>query len=230
MTSWRWALVLSLVLAAASIVFVILFGSPPGPGSAPMSAGFRSPVMALELAKSVDDLAFLQGDAAAELRAHLVRVQQLDWGFPLAYAGMAAAFFAGLGLRGGKLNGLAWAALAVALFAIPADYMENRVINRVLADLAIGADPSERLDALQAHTWMKWGAIGLYGALMAALMWVRGHRLLALPGVLVAASVVWAALSGAAGGPAEIMALAMIPFMLGFPVAAIMLLRQPDSG
>lgn len=230
MTSWRWALVLSLVLAAASIVFIILFGSPPDLGSAPMRAGFHSPIMALELAKSVDDLAFLQGDAAADLRAYMVRVQQLDWGFPLAYAGMAAAFFAGLGLRGGKLNWLAWVALAVAIVAIPADYMENRVINRVLADLAVGADPTERLDALQAHTWMKWGAIGLYGALMAVLMWVRGHRLLALPGVLGAASVVWAALSGSAGGPAEIMSLAMIPFMLGFPVAAIILLRQPADG
>ena len=119
----------------------------------------------------------------------------------------------------------------MALAAIPADYMENRVINRILADLAMGADPAERLDALAAHTWMKWGAIGVYAALMAVLLWVRGHRLLAIPGAIGALAVAMAAVSGSAGWAAELMALAMIPFMLAFPVAAaMMLLRKPSTG
>ena len=229
MTPSRWAFAATLVLAAASIVFIILFGSPPDAGSAPRPEGFRSPVMALELARPPADLAFLQGPDAEALRAHMMRVQTLDWGFPLAYAGMAAAFFLGLALRPGPLTGLAWIGAAVALAAIPADYLENRAINLILADLAAGRDPGEWLGMLQLHTWIKWVAIGLYSALTAVMLWARGHRILALPGVLAAISVPAAWLGMPDGTAAEVMAVVLIPAFLVYPVAAALQLRRPEA-
>lgn len=229
MASWRWAYVATLVMAAASIACIILFGSPPDMGSAPMADGFSSPILALELARTSQDLAFLQGPDAAGLRAYLVGVQALDWYFPPAYAGMAAAFFLAASLERGPMPWkpvLAWIGLALAVVTIPADYLENRVINQILADLGRGEDPSGRLGALQVATWLKWSAIGLYSLVTSLALVSRGRRILAVPGVLAALSVAAAFLVLPNGQGAEVMAILLIPSFLVYPVAAVLQLRR----
>jgi len=133
MTHSRWAFVATLVLTLITLAFpALLFGSPPDLGSAPMANGFQTPILALEFAQSVEDIAFLQGDGATALRAWLVDVQFKDWFFPVAYAGMAAVFFLGMALRG---RFLAVVGIGLALATMPADWQENATINDILAEL-----------------------------------------------------------------------------------------------
>ncbi|WP_417493970.1 hypothetical protein [Maricaulis sp.] len=221
----KLAFITAIAGAVATLVFPILFGSPPDLGAAPMADGFVTPILALEFARSAADLAFLQGEGAEALRGFLVHTQSLDRFFPLAYAGMAAMFFLALGLRNPG-RWLAWAALAVALVTVGADWAENAVMNRLLAELGAGAEPrANLLAALHGHTWIKWGLIGLYAALFSVLLWQDKRRLLAIPGVVAALAIAVTWLSGSNGQVAEIMSTLLIPFMLTFPLAAVMYLR-----
>tara|TARA_R110000868_G_scaffold56829_7_gene175988 strand:+ start:7498 stop:8208 length:711 start_codon:yes stop_codon:yes gene_type:complete len=229
MRASKLAFIAAIAAAIATLIFPILFGSPPDLGAAPMAAGFKTPILALEFVRSVDDLAFLQGDGGAALRAFLADTQSLDRFFPLAYAGMAALFFLALGLRH-PARWLAWAALAVALVTIGADWAENAVINRVLETLSAGGEPgSGLLAALYGHTWIKWGLIALYAALFSVLMWQDKRRLLAIPGIVAALAIAATWASGSSGQVAEIMSALLIPFMLTFPLAAVMYLRAKSA-
>ncbi|MCC5995193.1 MAG: hypothetical protein JJU18_02330 [Oceanicaulis sp.] len=255
MTPSRWAFVATLVFAAATTVIAVLMNIPPAPeGAAPMADGYATPILALEFARQVSDLHFLTGEEGAALRAWLVRVQFLDWFFPVAYAGMAAAFFLGLVLRG---NLLALLGIGLALAAIPADWRENAVMNAILHELenpvcdtqtrtaecpgadAFGGASAEpaiaahsfdtvlpaQIERLKLDTWVKWGLIAAYGALLAGLFWAGRRRMLAVPPALGALAIAAAWISGSNGYVAEIMGLLLIPFMLTFPIAAVMYLR-----
>ncbi|MHA6289612.1 hypothetical protein [Maricaulis sp. CAU 1757] len=81
------------------------------------------------------------------------------------------------------------------------------------------------VELLKHDTWVKWGLIALYAAVMAVVMWLEKRRLLALPPALAALAIGATWLSGGAGQVAEVMGLLLIPFMLTFPVAAVMYLR-----
>lgn len=228
------AFIAAILAAVATLIFPILFGSVPDLGAAPMAAGFKTPILALEFARSANELAFLQGDAAAGLRAFLVHTQSLDRFFPLAYAGMAALFFLALGLRRPG-RWLTWTALAVAVVTIGADWAENAVLNRLLAEISAGDAPrAGLLAALYGHTWIKWGLIGLYAALFSVLMWQDKRRLLAIPGLGAAFAIAATWLTGSNGQVAEIMSTLLIPFMLTFPLAAVLYLRgksaSPEAG
>jgi len=194
-----------------------------------MADGFVTPILALEFARSTADLAFLQGEGADALRGFLFDTQSLDRFFPIAYAGMAAMFFLALGLRNPG-RWLAWAGLVVAVVTIGADWAENRVIWRLLTELSAGDEPRARLlAALQGHTWIKWALIGLYAALFSVLMWQDKRRLLAIPGIVAALAIAATWLSGSNGQVAEIMGTLLIPFMLTFPLAAVMYLRGKSA-
>ena len=127
-----WAFGLTGLLALVTLGFPIaLFGQPPEP-AVPLVDGFRTPILAFEFATQASDLDFLQGEAGAEMRAHMRHVQFLDWFFPLAYAGMAASFFMGMALRG---NFLALIGVGLALATIPADWQENATMNGILDEI-----------------------------------------------------------------------------------------------
>jgi hypothetical protein len=262
MTLSRKCLVTTFAFAAATVVFTVLFGTPPVP-VAPMADGFTTPMFALEFARSVGDLAFLQGQAADGLRSHLQRTQELDRFFPIAYAGMAAVFFCGLLARH---RGLASIGVVLAVLTIPADWLENRYVDSVISisnphvcisisdregemmcaeldmappfptgtiDGAVDSDVvtsrlADVLQGLQTTTWIKWGLIALYAALMSILMFQDRRRILAIPGAVAALAILATYLSGSNGHVAEIMGITLLPFMLSFPIAAIFYLRAPE--
>jgi hypothetical protein len=268
MTPSRWAFALSVLLALVTMAFPLaLFGQPPEP-AAPLHDGFRTPILAFEFATRAEHLAFLEGEAGAEMRAHMHHVQFLDWFFPVAYAGMAVAFFLGLALRG---NFLALIGIPLALGTILADWQENTTMNAILAEMdtpycsadvrparedgdvvlrdclpeSAFANASPALDLasyaldsfipvkvefLREDTWIKWGLIGGYASLMALLMWFGRWRFLAIPPALAALSLLALRVSGSNGLAAEIMALLLIPFMLTFPVAAVMYFLVTPKG
>ena len=266
MTAARWVFSGALVLALDTTALAVAMNGDIPAGAAPLHSGFETPILALEFAMSVDDLAFLTGEVAADLRAFLVRVQFLDWFFPVAYAGMATLVFLGMALRG-QLLALLGIGLAVA--TILADWQENATINGILDELenpicnaqtrpadpdahvsvfeclpegALDSAPESLLvlafatDSLLAvrvgflftDTWIKWGLIAAYALLFAALLALDRKRWLALPSLAAALAigatfaVVWSPLAGPVG---EVMGILLLPFMLTFPVAAIMYLR-----
>ncbi|MDG1418089.1 MAG: hypothetical protein P8J78_12550 [Maricaulis sp.] len=190
-----------------------------------MAGGFQTPILALEFAKSPEDLAFLQGEGAAELRAALVRMQDLDRYFPIAYAGMAALLFLGLALRGEKLSCAIGERISLATGRSKLDLDEFRINLEVTRLIVI----APKISTLQLATWIKWGLIGLYAALMSVLVWQDKRRVLAIPGAFAAFAVAATWLSGSSGVVAELMGLALLPFMLSFPVAAAMYLFRPSQ-
>lgn len=212
----------TLLFAIATIVISGMMGTPPAP-VVPMADAFQTPILALEFAQTAEDLAFLQGEAAAPLRDALMHTQALDRYFPLAYAGMAAVFFLGLALGG---RGWAWLAMLLAVLTIPADWLENDVLEHLIHLTAttdvFGDEIDNPLLNMVITTWIKWGLIAAYALMMAVLMWQEKRRILAIPGALAALALAATFLSGSNGHVAEIMGLTMLPFMLSFPIAAAM--------
>ena len=274
MTPARWAFAACLLLALATVGLSLLSGAAPAP-AVPLHDGFRSPVLALEFATRAEHLDFLQGEAGAEMRDYIRRVQFIDVFFPLAYAGMASAFFLGLALRG---NFLAILGVGLALATILADWQENATIDDILdeienppcnaqtmpdgaSDEAVlrdclpesafeNASPALdlasfvfdsflpiRIEFLREDTWTKWALIATYAVLMSALLWFTGRpvwlswrRWLAVPPALAAFAICVTWLTRSNGYVAEIMSILLIPFMLTFPVAAVMYFLAKPKG
>ena len=222
----RYGFYLTIILTLVTLGFAAMMGQPaPVPPGTDFN-GYQRPLFALYFATSLEDLAFLSGEPAAALRQHLMTLQQLDTWFPVAYAGMAMAFFFGVGLRGTKL---AWLGLALAALTIGADWAENEVANRILADLDAGVGPTERLDAMWGHTWIKWGAIGAYAAVLAGSMALARRRLLAVFPALAAFGIAASWFTQADPAVFNWANQLLVPFMLTFPAAAVMYLRANDE-
>ena len=79
------------LLLALSTVACVVALALVGPADVALDGGFRTPVIALELARTPADLAFVTGPAAAGHRAQLWAGQRVDVLFPFAYAGLLAA-------------------------------------------------------------------------------------------------------------------------------------------
>jgi hypothetical protein len=274
MTPSRWAFGLCILFALATVVLTLAFGTPPEP-AVPLHGGFETPILALEFATRVEHLDFLQGEAGAEMRDYIRRVQLIDVFFPIAYAGMAACLFLGMALRG---NFLAILGVGLAVATIVADWQENATIDDILDEIenphcneetlpegreaeAVLRDclPEEafqdtspaldlasfvfdsflpiRIEFLREDTWTKWALMATYAVLLSALLWFSGRprwyewrRWLAVPPALAAFSICLTWLFRSNGHVAEIMGLLLIPFMLTFPVAAVMYFLAKPKG
>ncbi|WP_412546121.1 hypothetical protein [Maricaulis sp. MIT060901] len=265
----RKAFYLTIILAVVTLGFAGLMGQP-GPLQPDTDLnGFQRPIFALYFATSLNDLHFITGAEGAALRQHLMRLQAIDTWFPLAYGGMAMAFFLALGVRGSRA---AWLGLGLAAFTIGADWAENDAANRVLAGMepvvceqlagapagqelcltldsqSMGSGPhvnpddvysagqqhrehvvGEALADLGLLTWIKWGAIALYAAVFGAIMALAGRKLLAAFPILAAFGVAASWSSGADPAVFNWANQLLVPFMLTFPVAAVMYLRAKDE-
>lgn len=225
MTIDRLMFALTLLGAVVTLVFAGLMQAG-APESLPASVnGFDRPIFAVYFARSMEDLAFITGPGAAAIREWMQGIQALDTWFPLAYGGMAMAFFAGLGFRGRKL---AFLGVILAAAAIGADWAENEVANRILADLNAGRDPSEALGAMWRHTWLKWGLIGAYSAFLSYLLATDGRRLLAIIPGLAAIAFLVTFVTGADPDVFRVTNYLLVAFMLTFPIAAVFYLRARD--
>ena len=218
----RLAFILCAVFTVWTIVLVIQFGGEAPPPGAPMAEGFETPILALEFAGSESDLAFLAGDAGAPLRAELQRVQALDVWFPIAYAGLAFWFFAGLFLCGRKLAAVG---AILALVTIFADWNENAVIDAMLVMMNDGASGAALLPELAVATWIKWGLIAGYALWFSILMGLEKRRILALPGLLPAGLILAAGLTGGSPMLIEMISLPLALLFLTILLTAMIYLR-----
>lgn len=196
-TRHRWATraaaAATLALAAAVVVAF--------PAEAPLADGWRTPIIAFELARTPADLTWLRGPHAAGLRDAMRAGHRVDTVFPFAYGLLLAASCRAASGR--------WSTVAVglALAAIGLDLGENATLAGMTEALESGGDGAVGLRWLVPLTWAKWGAIG--GALLSLCLaqW-RAEPRVALVLAPLALSV---PVAGFTGAPAagESMALAV---------------------
>ncbi|MEM9650612.1 MAG: hypothetical protein AAGA65_00860 [Actinomycetota bacterium] len=143
---------------ATAVLGVILFLVLPG--SAELSDGFRTPIIAFEFAQSDADLRFLSGDSdlSRANRDKMDQAHRWDMAFPVAYGLFLALLLVQLA-RSGFRPGRGFA--VVALLAIPFDIWENTILLEITDVLRNGESAAGLLDDLQWATWLKWGAIGI---------------------------------------------------------------------
>ncbi len=158
---------LSGILGLGAVIMTLALSLVGPRPTAPLPAGFITPVLAFEFAETEADVAGLfapvgqpAGDA---VRADMDRVNRLDFIYIVLYGGCLVAFsWVCFRLTGQRIY-LLTATLAVAIMA--ADVLENVQLLAITRDL--GAQPIDALLArLRLFTWLKWGGLALWFLLM----------------------------------------------------------------
>jgi hypothetical protein len=174
MSTHTWAILTTLAGIAALATFV-LFQSLPEVKAAGACAKNEA-VLLFELARTQADLDAVFGAPGSACRSKLIAaldaVNTIDVRlFIPAYTAFIA--FAALFLSGGKLHPLAWGAIALAVVAAVADYVET--LNLLAYTPELTPTP-ERLVESSTAAWIKFFALSLNALLLAALCFTAGHK------------------------------------------------------
>lgn len=161
---WLGALML-IGSAALQLVFPRAMG--------PLPPGLKTPVLALEIARSSAELEAMFGPAGsserAEWTAAVDRGNVLDFGFIVLYG---AFLIACVRLFEAARPSRARLAVALALLACIADAAENGFLFRITAHL--GGDYAGAITGLMIATWLKWLALGGVLAVLSPAVRARG--------------------------------------------------------
>ncbi len=187
------------------------------PASAELSAGFRTPIIAFEFAKTDADLSFLSGNGETSRlnREKMDAGHRWDMVFPFAYAGFVALLLLQLATRGQRWLGLA---IPVALLIIPFDIWENTILLALTRALGNAESIEMLLVELNLATWLKWGALGISIAGLAIGYSVEKAYLSALVAVVAAMSVATCWMSGTKPVMTEAMSAAIFLFFFYFSI------------
>jgi hypothetical protein len=164
----RWAGILAVLNIA---IIVILMGRPSfSNGSRPVR-GISSPVLALEVARNVDEVDAILGDAPSADREAMRIKQYADFGFICAYASLYVVMSLLL-----MPEGRAIAILAGILGVIAAilDVIENLGILRVV-DTDLAHTTQAMIDAVRYPSLAKWGLASIALGLL-AILFLRVQR------------------------------------------------------
>lgn len=214
---------LAAVAAVLMVAYTVFLGTL-FPRSADLPAGYSTPIMAFEFAKTPADVAFLAGDTPAAIanRTAMDAGNTYDMVYPIFYGGLLALFLLQFAKAGeGTARKIAWVGFAFALLTIPTDMYENVVLLSVTKALASGQGAEVALSALPVATWAKWAAIALSQAAL-AYCFIRQRAWVG--GVVCAASSasIWMiALSGTTPMAAELAAKATGIALLYLTLVAI---------
>ena len=206
--------VAALLTAALSLTLMAVM-----PQEAELSPGWRTPIIALELATSPADVAFLAGEQAAPLREAVDFGHAFDMVFPFAYAGLLLLTL----LVSASAAGLRIAGSVVALVVVGADVRENLVLLELTERLSQAAALDDLFSPLAAATWTKWIGIAALTALIGAARWSTARGRAALRFSLLALTLVAAIVRTPLTG--ELMALAVVITIASFVVGALLALR-----
>jgi hypothetical protein len=212
----KFAIVGSAAFGIATVILglIMLFVFP---SSAELSAGFRTPIIAFEFARTDADLAFLSGDSAMSRlnREKMDAGHRWDRVFPFAYAGFVALL-----LLQSVTRGQYWLALAIpiALLIIPFDLRENSILLAITHALGNAASTEVLLQELHVATWLKWGALGISIAALAVACIAEKTRLAASLAAVSSLSIAVCRISGSKPVIAEAMSAAIFLFFLYFSI------------
>ncbi len=212
-------------MLACSVVLQAVFPRAMGP----LPAGLRTPVLALELARSTRELETMFGPAGSPDRARWVaavdRGDAIDFAFIVIYGvfliGCARAF-------GGGRTSQVRIGIALALLACLSDVAENLCLFVITARL--GSDYAAFLPALGVATWVKWSSIAGALASIATGLWRRG-RWGKVAGALAAVALPMTIGAGLLRGVlAELMLLVITLSFVAIWVEALLSLRGAPRG
>lgn len=194
------------------------------PSTAQLSPGWRTPIIAFELARTELDLTWLAGPTAGELRAGFDLGHAFDMAFPFAYAGLLFTTLL-LSARGQRRTAFKYIGLAVAVVTISADLCENMVLLEITKTLGAGSAIGDLLAPLAWTTWTKWLGIAVLAFLTSIARWNHRRLSAALCGlvglVTLTAALVRSPMTG------ETMALGVTMMSALFAVGSIVeLLRK----
>ena len=149
--------------------------------------GFTTPILLFEFAQNQEHLAPFSGmsESAKILRRQSFEGHPVDNIFCFGYGLFGASLF-WLFL---KRRRFAWLGVAFAIIAIFGDINENRVLVNITQLLEDQQSALALLPELKVATWIKWGAIGLFQAILGVCFLLEKPRFLALfcfaPGLLL---------------------------------------------
>lgn len=150
-------------LAVACVALIaILSGKPEFSNASVPPRGIASPVVALEVARNVNEVDSILGEAPSPDREAMRIKQYIDFAFIACYVSLFAA------LAGYFRSPLAVAAAVFGAVAGGLDVMENVAILRVI-DVHLRDTTQSMIDAIRYPSLAKWAlafaAIGLFGYL-----------------------------------------------------------------
>jgi hypothetical protein len=214
----KFAVVGSAIMGIATVVLglIMLFVFP---SSAELSAGFRTPIIAFEFARTDADLAFLSGDSETSRlnREKMDAGHRWDTLFPFAYAGFIALL-----LLQSVTRGQYWLALAIpiALLIIPFDLRENSILLAITNALSNSASTEVLLQELYVATWLKWGALGLSITVLAIGFVAEKAYPSAAISAIAALSIATCWVANSAPALTEVMSAAIFIFFTYFSIRA----------
>jgi hypothetical protein len=168
--------VLRVTGGAVLVLFIALMLGNPGRPVTANTPGFMDPVVGLELASRPEHVFGILGAPTAPERNETVRrtvlVTKIDFLFLLAYPALHLGIAGLLIAAGGVSRPVATVLVALPVVMAVCDALENREI-LVLTALLEPASMEPVLTRLRLFTVLKWGALYLESALVAALVWRR---------------------------------------------------------
>ena len=171
-------------LALIAIAFIIILnGAPFFTNASKPPRGISSPVIALEVARGVDEVDAILGEAPSPDREAMRIKQYVDFGFIACYAALYATL--GFMLRARA----AWLAMGCGIAAAIADVFENLAILRIV-DVPLRRTTQTMVDAIRFPGLAKWTLVFVAAALFGAVFWKerkRSWRLIAVLNFVTAA-------------------------------------------
>lgn len=155
--------------AVATIAMVAILSSKPGFTNASRPPrGIANPVIAIELARNVDEVDAILSDAPSPDREAMRLKTWIDFGFIVAYVGLFLAVARLLG------DHMGLAAAATGTLAGICDVIENVGILR-LVNVDLSHTTQAMIDVIRIPSLIKWALVWITLALLAASFWKMGH-------------------------------------------------------
>jgi hypothetical protein len=147
-------------LGAVAMTLILSFVGPRP--ATPLPAGFITPVLAFEFAENEAEVRQI---VSPNVRSAMDRVNQFDFLYIALYGGCLFTF----ALTCDRLTGrrLFFGAAALAIGIMVADILENVQLLAITARMDDGGFEGE-LARLRLFTWLKWGGLAVYFALLRA--------------------------------------------------------------
>jgi hypothetical protein len=167
-------------------MIAILSGRPYFSNGSHPIRGITNPVLAMEVARSVDEVDAILGDAPSPDREAMRLKQFADFGFICAYAALFVLMSLFLIPQG---RALAISVGALGLIAAVLDVIENLGILRVV-NTDLTHTTQTMIDAVRYPSLAKWALVSLAMGMLAILLWKTrqtGLRIIAVFDGLAAA-------------------------------------------
>ena len=148
------------------VFLVVLAGRPSFTNASLPVRGVADPVVALQMARSADDVEAVLSDAPSPDREVMRVKQYVDFGLIAGYFGLALVIC--LALRRSGRGRMAWLLVIMAILAAFHDVRENLITLRVV-NLSLSQIHTAMLDQLRLISTGKWVFLAAASVLLAAV-------------------------------------------------------------